>query len=108
MIDLAAIFGNDPVVIRPPASAFQRIKGSPPPKLIGAGVAMLPAVADTLPPESIRVPEPQWPRCRGTDPCGWCGRRDWWRSIHDVAVCGWCHPPAAPELVAEWLNRSDS
>ncbi len=26
-----------------------------------------------------------------------------WRSIHGVVVCGDCHPPATPNLVAEWL-----
>jgi hypothetical protein len=34
-------------------------------------------------------------------PCYWCGRREWWRSIHGAVVCGHCHPPAAPGLVAE-------
>jgi len=37
-------------------------------------------------------------------PCYWCGRREWWRSIHGAVVCGGCHPPAAPRLVAEWLD----
>lgn len=26
-----------------------------------------------------------------------------WRSVHGVVVCGYCHPPAHPTLVAEWL-----
>ncbi len=34
-------------------------------------------------------------------PCPWCGRRAWWRSIHGAVVCGYCHPPAVPGLVAE-------
>ena len=37
-------------------------------------------------------------------PCPWCGRREWWRSIHGVVVCGHCHPPAVPGLVVEWLD----
>ena len=39
----------------------------------------------------------------GIDPCYWCGRFHWWRSIHGVVVCGNCHPPAVPQLVAEWI-----
>jgi len=41
-------------------------------------------------------------------PCPWCGRREWWRSIHGAVVCGCCHPPAVPGLVAEWLNGPES
>jgi hypothetical protein len=41
-------------------------------------------------------------------PCPWCGRRTWWRSIHGALVCGWCHLPAMPELVAEWVNRAET
>ena len=37
-------------------------------------------------------------------PCPWCHRFAWWRSVHGVVVCGNCHPPARPELVAEWLK----
>jgi hypothetical protein len=44
----------------------------------------------------------------GVRPCPWCGRRKWWRSIYGVVVCGWCHPPAAPELVAEWLDGAET
>jgi hypothetical protein len=46
--------------------------------------------------------------CAGVHPCPWCGRRSWWRSIYGVVVCGWCHPPAAPELVAEWLDGAET
>ena len=28
-----------------------------------------------------------------------------WRSVHGVLVCGECHPPASPGLVAEWLRK---
>jgi hypothetical protein len=53
---------------------------------------------------------PEWsdnaPTEPAAGPCWWCGRREWWRSIHGAVVCGHCHPPAVPGLVAEWLNRS--
>jgi len=39
-------------------------------------------------------------------PCTWCGRSTWWRSVHGVIVCAHCYPPAAPELVAEWIGES--
>ncbi len=60
------------------------------------------------------VPFPAWedllawsgnaPAAPGGGPCWWCGRRQWWRSIHGAVVCGYCHPPAAPGLIADWLN----
>jgi hypothetical protein len=40
--------------------------------------------------------------------CWWCGRREWWRSIHGAVVCGYCHPPSVPGLVAEWLAGPES
>lgn len=43
--------------------------------------------------------ETRWrrcPACRGTR---------FWRSIYNVIVCARCHPPAAPQLVAEWLDQ---
>ena len=43
----------------------------------------------------------------GRDPCYWCGQLNWWRSIHGAIVCGDCHPPATPELVQEWIDRTD-
>ena len=46
--------------------------------------------------------------CAGVQPCPWCGRRKWWRSVYGVVVCGWCHPPAAPELAAEWLDGAET
>ena len=53
---------------------------------------------------------PEWcdgaPAEPGAGPCYWCGRRAWWRSIHGAVVCGYCHPPAVPGLVAERLNES--
>ncbi|MBZ5639929.1 MAG: hypothetical protein LAO51_14375 [Acidobacteriia bacterium] len=36
--------------------------------------------------------------------CSSCGQGRFWRSIHGALVCGTCHPPAAPELVAEWID----
>ena len=49
------------------------------------------------------------PRRPGIDPCGWCGRRDWWRSVTwpDVVRCGWCHPPLSGPGI-EWLNRGEA
>ena len=43
----------------------------------------------------------------GRDPCYSCGQLNWWRSIHGAIVCGHCHPPATPELVAEWIDASN-
>ena len=44
--------------------------------------------------------------------CFTCSGTRWWVSVHDKIACAVCHPPAAPELVAEWievepLGRSD-
>jgi len=52
------------------------------------------------------LPEPTHSPQPGIGPCGWCGRRDWWRSVRwsDVVRCGWCHAPASDGPV-EWLNR---
>lgn len=33
-------------------------------------------------------------------PCHWCGASRWWRSIYGRLICGQCHPPGGPELVA--------
>ena len=38
--------------------------------------------------------------------CYACRERHFWRSIHGVVICGTCHPPASPDLVAEWLEAS--
>ena len=46
--------------------------------------------------------------CPGANPCPWCGRRKWWRSIYGVVVCGQCHPPVLPELIAEWLDGAET
>lgn len=37
--------------------------------------------------------------------CFACKERRFWRSVHGVVICATCHPPARPELVAEWLDR---
>ena len=39
--------------------------------------------------------------------CERCGSTTFWRSVHGVVICGDCHPPASPRLVAEWLGESD-
>lgn len=36
--------------------------------------------------------------------CYSCKSSRFWRSIHGPIVCGICHPPATPELVAKWLG----
>ena len=36
--------------------------------------------------------------------CYACKSSRFWRSIHGPIVCRVCHPPASPELVAEWIN----
>ena len=48
------------------------------------------------------------PRSPATSrPCPWCHHRHWWRSIYGPVICANCHPPAAPELVAEWIDPPD-
>lgn len=37
-----------------------------------------------------------------TCPC--CQSNRFWKSIHAKAICATCHPPAAKDLVAEWLG----
>jgi hypothetical protein len=34
----------------------------------------------------------------------WRHRR-FWRSIYGRTICARCHPPAVPELVAEWVSH---
>lgn len=36
--------------------------------------------------------------------CPGCGSGRFWRSILGVVVCGVCHPPAHPDVVAEWRD----
>jgi hypothetical protein len=40
--------------------------------------------------------------------CPWCGGSRFWRSVADVVLCTDCHPPAAPELAAEWVDVDDA
>ena len=37
-------------------------------------------------------------------PCFACHGTSHWQSIHGAVVCGTCHPPISPSLVAEWVN----
>ena len=37
-------------------------------------------------------------------PCRSCHGTRFWLSIHGVIVCGLCHPPGSPDLVAEWIE----
>ena len=39
--------------------------------------------------------------------CPNCHERRFWRSTQGVTVCGTCHPPASPELVAEWIEGDE-
>ena len=36
--------------------------------------------------------------------CHACKSTRFWRSIHGPVVCGVCHPPASPSLVARWIE----
>ncbi len=38
--------------------------------------------------------------------CYACRGHRFWRSVYDVIICVTCHPPAAPELVVEWMDAS--
>jgi hypothetical protein len=35
-----------------------------------------------------------------------CPSTLFWRSIYGVKICARCHPPAAPHLVAEWIDEA--
>ena len=37
-------------------------------------------------------------------PCPSCRGARAWRSFHGPIICARCHPPADPNLVAEWLG----
>jgi len=41
---------------------------------------------------------------RPSRPCYACGGKRFWRSVHGPLVCGTCHPPATPDLAAEWVD----
>jgi len=52
------------------------------------------------------LPDPVGPGSRHEHeprPCCCCGGKVFWRSIHGVLVCGFCHPPPVPTLAAKWL-----
>ena len=40
--------------------------------------------------------------------CYACKTSSFWRSIHGPVVCAVCHPPAKPDLVAEWLDGNEA
>ena len=42
--------------------------------------------------------------------CYACKTSRFWRSIYGNLICGTCHPPAAPQLVEEWveINREEA
>ena len=39
------------------------------------------------------------------EPCYACGDYNWWLSIHNIWVCGTCHPPACRELVKYTVSK---
>ena len=56
-----------------------------------------PTILDRLsaPPDSRRVV------------CLACRSRRFWQSIHGAIVCGLCHAPGSPDLVARWIGDTD-
>ena len=44
------------------------------------------------------------PPDRAVRVCYGCRGRRFWRSVYDVTICSTCHPPAAPDLVAGWIE----
>lgn len=40
--------------------------------------------------------------------CHACRERRFWRSVHGAVVCAACHPPAAEDLVVEWICAPDA
>ena len=56
-----------------------------------------PTILDRLsvPPDSRRVV------------CHACRSRRFWQSVHGAIVCGTCHYPASPDLVARWLGDGE-
>jgi hypothetical protein len=42
------------------------------------------------------------PLAAATATCRACGGHWWWFSIQGIRVCGICHPPAHPSLLARW------
>ncbi len=39
--------------------------------------------------------------------CYSCRSRRFWQSVHGAIVCGVCHYPASPDLVARWLGDGE-
>ena len=37
--------------------------------------------------------------------CYACKGGNFWQSTRGTVICGICHPPAAPHLVAQWLDN---
>lgn len=59
--------------------------------------------------DSPAAPPAEPPTAQARDvlpPCYCCRGTKFWKSVHGVIVCGACHPPAVPELVAEWLEAA--
>ena len=39
--------------------------------------------------------------------CHACRSRRFWQSVHGAIVCGLCHAPGSPDLVARWIGDTD-
>lgn len=53
----------------------------------------------------ILSPAPEPPPARK---CPCCGGRRWWLSTAGATICGRCHPPASPRLVAQWFGEEET
>ena len=47
------------------------------------------------------------PRASHRVVCYACRSRRFWQSVHGAIVCGVCHYPASPDLVAGWLGDGE-
>lgn len=58
------------------------------------------------PPPEVRPGLPPSLTRDGT--CFACCRARWWLSRFNQLVCGECHPPASPVLVARWFGEEEA
>ncbi len=61
--------------------------------------ATIVGVEEAAEPPAVSVPPPTV-----ADECRTCQGLRFWRSIYGQVICGICHPPAHPGVVAEWLD----
>ena len=62
----------------------------------------------TLTTETTKAPNISAEPSRRSPVCFACKTSRFWLSIHGVTVCGLCHPPGSPDLVAEWIKDNSS